>query len=301
MQEVFLKHREELRPVDYSPKSQSHLPVEERDQYQAFEQWDTLTGEVNGRTVTLKYRRIFVWSEAKTRQEKATRERHMAKIQAEFEAVARNLNKYSLTTEDVIVRRLESAKARYAEGDVFEYTLRRHRGRFELDWGINEPAAIRRERLEGVYLLKTNWAQAQYPLATVLAEYKTQSGIERRIHHMKGPLAVAPMFLEKPERIAGLLCIVVWALLVLSLMEREVRRSLQGEPLYGLYPENRPSAAPTGPAILQAFSTLCIVIVKVGEEQRRQLAELSAIQQKLLKLLGIPPGGLETFKRRCGM
>ena len=76
---------------------------------------------------------------------------------------------------------------------------------------------------------------------------------------------MAPMFLEKPERIAGLLCIVVWALIVLSLMERQVRRSLEGKPMYGLYPENRPSPAPTGPAILNAFSTLCIVIVKSGK------------------------------------
>lgn len=301
MQEKFLKHRDQLQAVDYSPKSQAHLPPEERDQYQAFEVGDTLTGEVNGRNVTLKYRQVFVWSEAKMQQEKATRERHVAKIQVEFEAVARNLNKYSLTTQEVIVRRLESAKARYLEGDVFEYTLERRRGRFVLTWGFNAAALMRREQLEGVYLLKTNWAQRQYPLATVLAEYKTQSGVERRIHHMKGPLAVAPMFLEKPERIAGLLCIVVWALLVLSLMERQVRRSLEGEPLYGLYPENRPSPAPTGPAILQAFSTLCIVIVKAGEKEQRHLADLSPIQEKLIKLLGIPPGGLKTFKRMCGM
>jgi transposase len=301
MQERFLEHREELRPVEYWPKSQARLPPDQRDQYQAFELWDTLTGEVDGRPVTLKYRQVFVWSEAKMRQERATRERHVAKIRAEFEAVARNLNRYSLKTEAAIVRRLESAKARYPEGDLFEYTLSGRPGRFVLTWGINAAALSQWERLEGVYLLKTNWARRQYPLATVLAEYKTQSGVERRIHHLKGPLAVAPVFLEKPERIAGLLCIVVWALLVLSLMERQVRRSLRGEPLYGLYPENRPSPAPTGPAIMEAFSTLCIVIVKVGVKEQRHLANLSPIQEKLIKLLGIPPDGLSTFKRGCGM
>src|SRR3954467_10490427 len=91
-------------------------------------------------------------------------------------------------------------------------------------------------------------------LTKVLRTYKEQSEVERRFHHLKGPLAVAPMFLKNPERIGGLLCILIWALMVLALMERQVRRELKGEPLYGLYPEGRPSAAPTGPALMECFS-----------------------------------------------
>jgi transposase len=301
LQDEFLKRREQLQPVDYVPKSQARLPPEERDQYRACEMQDTLSGEVNGRKVTSKHRVVFVWSEAKARQEKATRERHVAKIQTEFEAVARNLNRYSLKTEKVIVQRLESAKAKYSEGDLFEYTLSGRKGRYQLTWGLNAKAVERWEQLEGAYILKTDYPLRQYPTASILAEYKSQICVEQRMHHLKGPLAVAPMFLEKPERIAGLLCIVVWALVVLSLMEREVRRNLEGKPMYGLYPENRPSPAPTGPAILNAFSTLCIVIVKSGTTQRRQLAELTAVQEKLIKLLGIPPDGLRTFKKGCGI
>jgi len=97
------------------------------------------------------------------------------------------------------------------------------------------------------------------------------------------------------------LCILVWALLVLALMERQVRRGPKGKPLYGLYPENRPSPAPTRPALLECFSTLCIVIVKDRGTTTRRLAQPTTIQQTLLRLLGIPPDGLRTFKRRCGM
>jgi len=301
LQDEFLKRRDQLQPVDYAPKSQARLPPEERDQYQACEMQETISGAVNGRKVTSKHRVVFVWSQAKARQEKATRERHVAKIQAEFEAVTRNLNRYSLKTEKVILQRLESAKAKYSEGDLFEYTLSGRAGRYRLTWGLNAKAMERWEQLEGAYVLKTDYSVRQYPTASILAEYKSQICVEQRIHYLKGPLAVTPMFLEKPERIAGLLCIVVWALVVLTLMERQVRRSLEGKPMYGLYPENRPSAAPTGPAILNAFSTLCIVIVKRGTTQDRQLAELTAVQQKLIKLLGIPPDGLRTFKSRCGM
>jgi hypothetical protein len=60
----------------------------------------------------LDYRLIFVWSEAKERQEAATRERHVAKIQEEFEAVEKNLNKYSLKTEEAVIRRLRQTSPR---------------------------------------------------------------------------------------------------------------------------------------------------------------------------------------------
>ena len=302
LQQLYLRHRRKLRPVDYHPKSQAHLPPERRDQYKAFERTDRLRGLVGGQKVRLAYRLLFVWSQAKARQEAATRERHVAKIRAEFEAVARNLNRYSLTTRETILRRLEAAKGKYGEGELFAYELAQdRRGQFHLRWEINAKALAEWQLLEGVYVLKTNLPTRSHPTAKALAKYKEQSQVERRIHHLKGPLAVAPLFLKNPERIAGLLCILVWALMVLALMERQVRRGLKGKPLVGLYPEKRPSPAPTGPALLECFRTLCVVIVKHRGTTRRRLAEPTATQRTLLRLLGIPPDALRTFKRRCGI
>jgi transposase len=300
--ELFLRNRRKLQRVNYHPKSQERLPPEERDAYRAFELTDRLEGKVDGERVRLRYRLIFVWSESKARQEAATRERHVAKIRAEFERLQRNLNKYSLKTEETIRRRLESARAKYDEGELFTYQLTKdRRGQFDLQWKIDGKALQRCQLLEGVYVLKTNLSKRSCPLAKTLAKYKEQSQVERRIHHLKGPLAVAPMFLKNPERIAGLLCILIWALMVLALMERQVRKNLKGKPLYGLYPENRPSPAPTGPALLDCFRTLCIVIVIDHGTVSRRLARPTDIQQRLLRLLGIPPDTLQTFKRRCGM
>jgi hypothetical protein len=47
------------------------------------------------------------------------------------------------------------------------------------------------------------------PVVKVLGKHKEQIQLERRIHDLKGPLAVTPMFLQNPVRIAGLLCILV--------------------------------------------------------------------------------------------
>jgi transposase len=296
-----LKRRGKFHKVDYFPQSQANRPPEERDKYEAAETTAVLEGTVDGRTTRVKYRQIFVWSEAKMHQEAETRERHVSKIREEFEAVERNLNKYSLTTQEKVLGRLESAKAKYSEGTLFEYQLQKTKtGLLRLTWKINPKKLQRLKQLEGVYVLKTNLSVKRCPTAKALSTYKEQTQVERRFHHLKGPLAVAPMFLQKPERMAGLLCVLVWALMVMALMERQTRRSLKGKPMYGLYPENRPSPAPTGPAILKCFSTLCIVIVKEHGKTLRRLADPDATQRKLLTLLGIPPDELRTFKRRCG-
>jgi hypothetical protein len=83
-------------------------------------------------------------------------------------------------------------------------------------------------------------------------------------------------------------------------MERQVRRELNGEPLYGLYPEGRPSPAPTGPSLIQALCGLSIVIVHQGGAVARRLALPDPIQRRVIQLLGINSERLQTFKRRCG-
>jgi hypothetical protein len=302
LQERYLGLRGELKPVDYHPESQAKRAPDERDQYKAVEVAEHLDGQVDGKPVRLDYRMAFVWSESKARQEASTRERHTAKVVAEFEAVQRNLGRYSLKTTEAIVRRLEAAKGKYAEGALLDYRLvQGPDGRFLLTWRFDARALERWKDLEGVYVLKTNLPERTHPLAEVLRTYKSQSQVERRFHHLKGPLAVAPMFLKNPDRIAGLLCVLVWALMVLALMERQVRRELKGEPLYGLYPEGRPSPAPTGPSLVRALSGLSIVIVHQGGAVARRLAQPDPTQRRVIQLLGINSERLQTFKRRCGM
>jgi transposase len=299
VKEEYLRIKDQLKLVDYCPKSKQHLPPEERPKYKVHEDWQTLKGDVDGCQVRLRYRRVFVWSEAKASEEAKTRQRHLQKIREEFEKTEKNLNKYSLKTREKIVERLESAKSKYAVGHVFRYELSSRQGKFRLHWDIDETALAREQQLEGAYLIKTDLPKGEFPAAKVLAEYKEQIHVERRIGDMKGPLAIAPMFLEKPQRIAGLMQILLWALMVLSLMERDVRRSLKGKPMYGIYPENRPCSAPTGRGILECFEESSIVVVKHKGETWRRLAELTPVQRQLLRMMGIPPGSLSAFKRKC--
>lgn len=301
LQEKFRKVRHLLRPVDYCPKTHEQRPPEDRDRYQGVEVADEVTGEFEGRKIKVKYRLLFVHSTAKAQQQVATRERHLAKIQAEFEQAQKILGKYSLKTEEAIRRRLEKARGLYSEGKLFDYDLRVKDGKFSLTWTINERALEERRQLDGIFVQKTNLSRRQWPLDKVLPKAREQSRVEKRFHHLKGPLAVSPTFLKNPKRIAGLLAVLILALTVMSLMEREVRKNLKGQPMYGIYPENRPSPAPTGPKLIAAFSTLCIVIIHEHGQTYRRLAQLTPVQKQIIDLLSLPEGLLKTFKRRCGM
>jgi transposase len=297
LQQRYLRLQGKMHPIAYYPKSQALRAPHERDAYKAHEVDELLQGEVAGRQVRLRYRLIFVYSQARARQQSQTRERHVAKIRAAFEHVQRNLNKYSLKTQQAILARLEKAKGKYHEGTLFHYDLQGAEGQFQLRWRLDAEALRQWQELEGVYVLKTNRSRSAHPVVEVVRTYKEQSRVEKRISQLKGPLAVMPAFLENPQRIAGLLAVVVWALLLLSLMERQVRRGLGGKAMWGLYPEGRPCQAPSGPTILNCFSRLCVVIFLEGECQRRQLAQLTALQQQLVELLGILETDLHCYAR----
>ncbi len=56
--------------------------------------------------------------------------------------------------------------------------------------------------------------------------YSDQDRVEQAKKWLKGPLRVAPIFLELPERIAALGVVYVIALMVNALIQRDVRRQL---------------------------------------------------------------------------
>jgi transposase len=170
LQARFREVRDQLRPVDYCSQADAKRPPEARDQYQACEVKDKVTGVFQGRIVNVNYRLIFVHSSAKAQQQAATRERHMAKITAEFEQVNKILGKYSMKTEAAIRRRLEQACSKYSEGKLFSYTLTSIKGKFALTWQIDAAGLASLKELEGVFVLKTNQSKSQHPVAAVLAK-----------------------------------------------------------------------------------------------------------------------------------
>ena len=125
------------------------------------------------------------------------------------------------------------------------------------------------------------------PAAAVLARYKNQPATsERRYHDLKGPLAIAPMYLHSNRRITAIIGVICMALLIYCLAERQARRNLAPAlRLDGLY-----ACRPAKPTASLIFTTLATLRLRAGADGRPpQIPQPDLLQQRLLDLLEIDP------------
>ena len=161
--------------------------------------------------------------------------------------------------------------------------------RWTLDVRVDWAALRREKRVDGVFPLVTN-LDKKSKKAKVLLIYKYQPYIEKRFSQLKTDLGIAPVYLKKPRRCAGLVHAYYVALMVASLIERAVRQGMRREKIetLPLLPEGRPTATPTCARILEAFRDVRWSEFKRGEETVCFPLQLTEVQRKLLKLLEVP-------------
>lgn len=151
--------------------------------------------------------------------------------------------------------------------------------------------AIRSDaKCDGLFAMVTN--HETLTPKELLAVYKYQPFLEKRNEQLKSVLAIAPVFLKKPERVAALLFLYFIAVLAFALIEREARQQMErlGIDSIPLYPEERACRAPTCDGILQAFEGIRRneLIDADGHVVRSFYDPLSQVAKQLLKLLRIP-------------
>lgn len=168
--------------------------------------------------------------------------------------------------------------------------LKETRSRFNVTWKFNLEAISESEREDGVFPLLTN--DRKMTAAEVLQAYKRQPMLEKRFSQFKTDFAVAPVFLKNVARIQGLLGAYFFALLMQTLLERELRQAMlrEGEATLPLYPEERPCARPTTHRLIELFSTIQRHEVRVGDGESQMMAtKLTKTQSTIIRLLGLDP------------
>jgi transposase len=170
--------------------------------------------------------------------------------------------------------------------------VREVQSRFSLSAEVDRVRLQAEEAADGVFPLLTN--QRQMSAEEVLRAYKRQPFIEKRFSQFKSDFAVAPVYLKDVSRIQGLLGVYFLALLVQTLLEREVRQAMAREkiehlPLYG---EERDCRRPTARKLIDAFEPVQRHLLTLpGEQPESLLTQLSPLQRQILRLLGIPTAG----------
>jgi transposase len=95
-------------------------------------------------------------------------------------------------------------------------------GQVRLRWWVDRYALWQAMQRDGRYLLVTNdWSLSPQRM---LALYRQKDGVEKRFTISKSDLMVSPIYLHKDKRIEAMLLLNMLALLVYSLLERQVRQ-----------------------------------------------------------------------------
>jgi transposase len=161
--------------------------------------------------------------------------------------------------------------------------------RYDLAYQIDHAKIAEDQRCDGIFPLITN--DAAITEKEVLLVYKRQPVIEKRFSQLKTDFGVAPVYLKDVCRIQSLLCVYFLVLLVEALLERELRRAMEREKIESLplYPEDRPCRRPTARRVIDLFDGIDRHTVSDGSSTPTVfVTELSDLQRRILKLLGIP-------------
>jgi transposase len=202
-------------------------------------------------------RRVLVWSSARAQAAQTNRARKLQRAHDDLGRLERGLGSRHYPDADVVTARVRAiATSRKLVGMLHaEVGTDPATGKPTLAWHFDQQALDIQARTDGWYALLTNLDLAEADAAQILRRYKGQEVVERRYAGFKGPLAVAPMFLQSNRRIAALITVICLALLVFCLVERQVRRAIApAERLDGLW-AHRP-AKPTGRLIFTALTRL---------------------------------------------
>jgi transposase len=140
----------------------------------------------------------------------------------------------------------------------------------------------------------TNAPQVGLSFENAVLEYRDEYHVERGFGRIKGDrLGIAPLYVKRDDQVKGLARFLSLAVRLLTLMEFVARRSLkeQGRALAGLYLDSpvKTTTRPTAERLLQAFSSLKLIIITFSAQIVYQVKGLSSVHQEILHSLGLPP------------
>ena len=163
----------------------------------------------------------------------------------------------------------------------------------------NESAWAEVLALAGWRIYVTNVSAEILSLAQAMTYYRDEWLVERGFHRFKrGSLPALPLWVRLPERIRGLMLLLLIALQALTLLEFVARRELakRGETLAGLVPGNpkMKTARPTAERLLARFKNLHLMITCTETQVEGESIEpLTPLQRRILDLLGVPRAAYE--------
>jgi transposase len=187
---------------------------------------------------------------------------------------------------DTVVHKHRQARLGRPGPDTVYRRIEHHR--FNLEVSTDAYAVAFDAASDGCFPLIANEDTAP---AELLRVYKVQPHLERRHATFKGVIRVPPVMLKSDSRINALEFFLYAALLVLALVERELRLAMgaKGIESLPLSYEERPCEAPTAARVFELLESLATTIIRHDGEALTAIApSLNPLQRQLLSLLKVP-------------
>jgi len=255
------------------------------------------------------YRVLWIHSEAKAQLEEKTRERRILKGEEALQELSSKLNRYQLKTSDKIeaaIKKAISGASNYlcvtldqeikvenvqvGGGRPSSNTKYREKSTtsYRLSWYRNEAEIEATKRTDGFFPLVDN---TKLEPVKVLQIYKNQPYLEKRFSTHKSVLEVAPVFLKIPHRIEAMMFLYFIALMLVSLIERRLRRGMKEENTASLplRPDRSHTKKPTWRTIRDTMEGIHLIrIEQSGRVIQQQVKGLDKLRRNILKLLKVP-------------
>jgi transposase len=267
----------------------------------------------NGEHFTHKrgYRIHWIHSSGKRKRDRLAREKRLSKAEQALLELNTKLNRRHLKDKEAIeaaatailhqhhvrefivievnttqeIYQVQLSKGRPGKNTRYE---NRERSIYTLSWRRQSAALKNEARVDGLFpLLSTD---ASLSAKCVLQAYKYQPRIEKRFSQFKSIHNAAPLLFKKVHRVEANLFLFFIALVIQSLIEREVRNRMDDEGQTGLtiYPEDRDAPRPTTSKIFDRFERLSTYSIVENERIVEEFRdELTDTQQIILRYLGI--------------
>jgi len=268
----------------------------------------TYKGYIGKQTVE-GYNLHWIHSSSKAAQDAARRSHRIEKIEQALIELSPKLNRYYLKTPEQIQGAIDKILGK--ETSLFQVDIREvyritetkiGRGRkgknsifkigvstsYSIEWSINQEEVKKQSRLDGLFPLVTN---TDLETKQVLEHYKKQPFLEKRFCTLKSILKVAPIFLNLPHRIEAMLFLYFIALMIVALIEREVRQNMVKEEIEKLpiLPQKMSTQAPTWNNIRLFFKKVHFFAQETVQNHYSFLVKgLHCWHFKLLELLKVP-------------
>lgn len=154
----------------------------------------------------------------------------------------------------------------------------------EPNFVTNDEMVEKRRKSESRYVLATSILDKEkLPDDEFLKVYKGQAGVELNFKWTKNPAAVAPIFLNTPDRILALGFVYLVALMVYTLMERQIRNRLkeEGEVIKG---NKGKTDNPTGQVLFKNLRGISVAIFSIGDQIYKNTTNLTRMHEMIVSL-----------------